>query len=144
MSLPRGFVYLFAVIDWFSRFVLSWEVSPTLDGAFCLEGLERALMWGTPQVFNTDQGSQFTSSAFTTRLEKAGISISMDGRGRALDNIFVERLWRTVKYEDLYLKGYQTPREVVLGLGEYFPYYNQVRHHQALDYRTPKAVYRGA
>lgn len=143
LPMPRGFIYLFAVIDWYSRFVLAWEVSPTLDTAFCLEGLERALWWGSPSIFNTDQGSQFTSLAFTQRLHKAGIPISMDGRGRALDNIFVERLWRTVKYEDVYLKGYQTPKEVFRGLGEYFPYYNQRRPHQALDYRTPAQVYRG-
>jgi putative transposase len=142
LPMPRGFVYLFAVIDWYSRFVLSWEISTTLDVAFCLEGLERALRFGRPEIFNTDQGSQFTSSDFTGRLQKAGISISMDGRGRALDNIFVERLWRTVKYEDIYLKGYATPREVFGGLGEYFPYYNEQRPHQALDYRTPERVYR--
>jgi putative transposase len=144
LPMPRGFVYLFAVIDWYSRFVLSWELSTTLDVAFCLEGLERALRFGRPEIFNTDQGSQFTSADFTGRLLTAGIMISMDGRGRALDNIFVERLWRTVKYEDIYLKGYETPREVFCGLGEYFPYYNEERPHQALDYRTPAAVYRGA
>ncbi len=144
LPMPHGFVYLFAVIDWYSRFVLAWEISTTLDVAFCLEGLERALRFGTPDIFNTDQGSQFTSADFTGRLLAAGITISMDGRGRALDNIFVERLWRTVKYEDIYLKGYATPREVFYGLGEYFPYYNEERPHQALDYRTPAAVYRGA
>jgi putative transposase len=144
LPMPRGFVYLFAVIDWYSRFVLSWEISTTLDVAFCLEGLDRALSLGTPEIFNTDQGSQFTSADFTGRLLTAGITISMDGRGRALDNIFVERLWRTVKYEDVYLKGYETPREVFCGLGGYFPYYNEERPHQALDYRTPIAVYRGA
>src|SRR5947207_913971 len=142
IPMPRGFVYLFAVIDWYSRFVLSWEISTTLDVAFCLEGLERALCFGRPEIFNTDQGSQFTSSDFTGRLLSADIPLSMDGRGRALDNIFVERLWRTVKYEDVYLKGYQTPREVFGGLGEYFPYYNVERPHQALAYRTPEAVYR--
>ena len=144
LPMPRGFVYLFAVIDWYSRYVLSWEISTTLDVAFCLEGLDRALSLGTPEIFNTDQGSQFTSSDFTGRLLAAGITISMDGRGRALDNIFVERLWRTVKYEDVYLKGYETPREVFCGLGGYFPYYNEERPHQALDYKTPVAVYRGA
>jgi putative transposase len=144
IPMSRGFVYLFAVIDWYSRFVLAWEVSPTLDVAFCLEGLERALRLGTPDIFNTDQGSQFTSSDFTAPLLAAGITISMDGRGRALDNIFVERLWRTVKYEDIYLKGYATPREVFRGLEEYFSYYNVERPHQSLDYRTPAAVYRGA
>jgi putative transposase len=144
LPMPHGFVYLFAVIDWYSRYVLSWEISTTLDVGFCLEGLEHALSLGTPEIFNTDQGSQFTSADFTGRLLTAGITISMDGRGRALDNIFVERLWRTVKYEDVYLKGYATPREVFCGLGGYFPYYNEERPHQALDYRTPKAVYRGA
>ena len=144
LPMPRGFVYLFAVIDWYSRYVLSWEISTTLDVAFCLEGLDRALSLGTPEIFNTDQGSQFTSSDFTGRLLAAGITISMDGRGRALDNIFVERLWRTVKYEDVYLKEYETPREVFCGLGGYFPYYNEERPHQALDYKTPVAVYRGA
>jgi putative transposase len=144
LPMPKGFVYLFAVIDWYSRFVLSWEISTTLDVTFCLEGLNRALALGTPEIFNTDQGSQFTSSDFTGRLLTAGITISMDGRGRALDNIFVERLWRTVKYEDVYLKAYQTPREVFCGLGGYFPYYNEERPHQALDYKTPIAVYRGA
>jgi putative transposase len=142
IPMPKGFVYLFAVIDWFSRFVLAWELSTTLDTAFCLDGLERALAFGTPSIFNTDQGSQFTSAEFTGRLLTAGIAISMDGRGRALDNIFVERLWRTVKYEDIYLNGYQTPREVSAGLGQYFPFYNQERLHQSLDYRTPRQVYR--
>jgi putative transposase len=141
LPMPKGFVYLFAVIDWFSRFVLSWEISSTLDTAFCLEGLDRALALGQPSIFNTDQGSQFTSQEFTGRLLSAGIPLSMDGRGRALDNIFVERLWRTVKYEDVYLKGYETPKEVFVGLSEYFPYYNGKRPHQALDYRTPAAIY---
>lgn len=141
LPMPKGFVYLFAVIDWFSRFVLSWEISTTLDTTFCLEGLDRALRVGQPSIFNTDQGSQFTSTDFTGRLHSAGITLSMDGRGRALDNIFVERLWRTVKYEDVYLKGYETPKEVFAGLGAYFQYYNWQRPHQALDYRTPAAIY---
>jgi putative transposase len=141
LPMPKGFVYLFAVIDWYSRFVLAWELSTTLDTTFCLEGLERALGLGTPSIFNTDQGSQFTSTEFTGRLLRAGIAISMDGRGRALDNIFVERLWRTVKYEDVSLKGYQTPREVHRGLGAYFPFYNEERPHQSLDYRTPRQVH---
>jgi putative transposase len=141
LPMPKGFVYLFAVIDWFSRFVLSWEISTTLDTTFCLEGLERALCVGQPAIFNTDQGSQFTGAAFTSRLLSAGIALSMDGRGRALDNIFVERLWRTVKYEDVYLKGYATPKEVFAGLHAYFHYYNWERLHQALDYRTPAAMY---
>jgi len=141
LPLARGFVYLFAVIDWYSRFVLAWEVSTTLDVGFCLEGLERAWEWGKPEIFNTDQGSQFTSREFVGRLEEVGTTISMDGRGRALDNIFVERLWRTVKYEDTYLKGYETPREVLAGLKEYFQFYNWMRPHQALDYRTPATIY---
>lgn len=141
LPMPKGFVYLFAIIDWFSRFVLSWEISTTLDTTFCLEGLERALALGQPVIFNTDQGSQFTSCDFTRRLLSAGITLSMDGRGRALDNIFVERLWRSVKYEDVYLKGYETPKEVFAGLREYFQYYNWERPHQALDYRTPAAIY---
>jgi putative transposase len=141
LPMPRGFVYLFAIIDWFSRFVLSWELSTTLDTGFCLAGLDRALRQGTPIIFNSDQGVQFTSSEFTGRLLAAGITISMDGRGRALDNIFVERLWRTVKYEDVYLKEYETPRAVYHGLGDYFQYYNWERPHQGLDYRTPAAVY---
>ncbi len=141
IPMPRGFVYLFAVIDWYSRCVLAWELSNTLDTTFCLEGLERALEWGTPEIFNTDQGSQFTSTEFTGRLLKAETRISMDGRGRALDNIFVERLWRTVKYENIYLKEYATPREVYSGLDEYFPFYNLERPHQSLGNQTPQEVY---
>ena len=141
--MPKGFVYLFAIMDWYSRFVLAWTISTTLDVLFCLEGLDAALAGGTPGIFNTDQGSQFTSADFTGRLLAGGIRISMDGRGRALDNIFVERLWRTVKYEDVYWKEYQTPKEVLCGLRDYFPYYNYHRPHQALDYRTPSEVYQG-
>jgi putative transposase len=141
VPMPRGFVYLFAVIDWYSRFVLAWELSTTLDTGFCLAGLERALKHGKPSIFNSDQGVQFTSSDFTGRLLAEGITISMDGRGRALDNVFVERLWRTVKYEDVYLKGYETPKEVYRGLRDYFQYYNWERRHQGLDYQTPAAVY---
>jgi putative transposase len=143
IPMPRGFVYLFAVIDWHSRFILSWELSSTLDTAFCLEGLERAFAYGRPEIFNTDQGSQFTSLEFTRRVLASGASLSMDGRGRALDNIFVERFWRTVKYEDIYLKGYTTPREVWSGLSDYFPYYNSQRPHQSLGYQTPAIVYGG-
>jgi putative transposase len=142
LPMPKGFVYLVAILDWYSRFVLSWQISTTLEGSFCLEALERALSLGRPAIFNSDQGSQFTSSAFTGRLLEAGVTISMDGRGRALDNIFVERLWRTVKYEDVYLKDYQTPRQVYCGLVDYFGYYNHKRPHQALAYRTPAWVYR--
>ncbi len=145
IPMTRGFVYLFAVLDWASRRVLAWRLSNTLTTDFCIEAVQEAVSrYGVPNIFNTDQGSQFTSADFTGRLLAAGITISMDGRGRALDNIFVERLWRTVKYEDVYLKGYETPREVFCGLGGYFPYYNEERPHQALDYKTPIAVYRGA
>lgn len=141
LPLPKGFVYLFAVIDWFSRFVLSWQLSTTLDTTFCLAGLEHALTQGKPAIFNSDQGSQFTSQEFTSRLLAQEIAISMDGRGRALDNIFVERLWRTVKYEDVYLKDYANPKETFQGLKDYFHYYNWQRPHQSLDYRTPAALY---
>jgi putative transposase len=143
IRLQHGFIYLVAVIDWFSRYVLSWAVSITLDGAFCLEALETALRRGRPEIFNTDQGAQFTSRAFTERLRQGGVQISMDGRGRALDNVFVERLWRTVKYEEVYLREYSTVREAQQGLGRYFGFYNDERLHQALGYRTPAAVYRG-
>jgi putative transposase len=141
IRLARGFIYLAAVLDWYRRCVLSWAVSVTLDASFCLEALEVALTGGRPEVFNTDQGSQFTSLAFTGRLEQAGVRVSMDGRGRALDNVFVERLWRTVKYEDVYLKDYTTVPAAVAGLGDYFRFYNEERLHQALGYRTPQAVY---
>jgi putative transposase len=141
LPLAHGYLYLFAVIDWYSRFVLSWRLSNTLEVAFCLDGLEEALGRGKPEIFNTDQGSQFTSREFTGRLLSSEVTISMDGRGRALDNVFVERLWRSVKYEDVYLKGYETPREASAGLGDYFRFYNGERPHQALDYRTPAALY---
>jgi putative transposase len=143
IRLQHGFIYLVAVIDWFSRYVLSWALSITLDGAFCLEALEAALQGGRPEIFNTDQGAQFTSRAFTERLSHGGIQISMDGRGRALDNVFVERLWRTVKYEEVYLREYSTVREAQQGLRRYFGFYNDERLHQALGYRTPAAVYHG-
>ena len=143
IRLQQGFIYLVAVIDWWSRYVLSWAVSITLDSAFCLEALETALRRGRPQIFNTDQGAQFTSRAFTERLRQGGVQMSMDGRGRALDNVFVERLWRTVKYEEVYLREYNTVREAQQGLGRYFGFYNDERLHQALGYRTPAAVYRG-
>lgn len=141
IRLHGGFIYLTAVIDWWSRYVLAWEVSNTLDGHFCLAALDRALGHGTPEIFNTDQGAQFTSRAFTGRLEDAGIQISMDGRGRALDNIFVERLWRSVKYEDVYLKDYASMAEAVAGLRSYFRFYNDERLHQSLGYRPPVAVW---
>jgi putative transposase len=143
IRLAAGFVYLVAVMDWFSRYVLSWAVSITMDVEFCVEALEQALRHGQPEIFNTDQGAQFTSVAFTERLKKGGIRISMDGRGRALDNIFVERLWRTVKSEEVYLRDYQTAQDVRQGLGRYFGFYNGERLHQALGYRTPSAVYQG-
>jgi putative transposase len=143
IRLRQGFIYLVAVIDWWSRYVLSWAVSVTLDGYFCLEALEAALRRGRPEIFNTDQGAQFTSRAFTERLRQGAIQISMDGRGRALDNVFVERLWRSVKYEEVYLREYNTVREAQQGLQRYFGFYNDERLHQALGYHTPAAVYRG-
>jgi len=142
IRMARGFIYLVAVIDWYSRKVLSWQLSNTLDGGFCVDCLERALRtFGIPDIFNSDQGCQFTADAFTSVLKIHGISISMDGRGRALDNIFVERLWRSVKHEDVYLKGYATVPEVQLGLKEYFVFYNAERKHQSLGYCTPDEVY---
>lgn len=142
IRLARGFVYLMAIIDWFSRFVLAWELSTTLDTSFCLEALDRALQAARPEIFNTDQGVQFTSKDFTGRLLRSAIRISWDGRGRALDNVFVERLWRSVKYEEVYLKDYQTVPEARNGLTDYFQFYNYERYHQSLDYKTPFAVYR--
>ncbi len=141
IRLARGFVYLMAVMDWYSRYVLSWEVSVTLDTSFCLEALDRALQMATPEIFNSDQGVQFTSVEFTNRLKAADIRISWDGRGRALDNIFVERLWRSVKYEEVYLKDYQSVTEAVNNLRAYFIFYNHERVHQALGYQTPAALY---
>jgi putative transposase len=143
VPLASGFMYLAAVIDWFSRYVIAWRLSNTLDGSFCLELLDEALAWGRPEMFNTDQGVQFTAQAFTGRLEAAGVQVSMDGKGRCLDNVFVERLWRTVKYEDIYLRGYETVPDLTQGLGRYFPFYNEERPHQALGYQTPAAIYRG-
>jgi putative transposase len=143
VPLACGFMYLAAVIDWYSRYVIAWRLSNTLDGAFCLDMLDEALRLGKPAVFNTDQGVQFTAEAFTGRLLSAGVAVSMDGRGRCLDNVFVERLWRSVKYEDIYLHGYETVPQLRQGLERYFPFYNEQRMHQALDYQTPAAVYRG-
>jgi len=138
----RGWLYLMAILDWFSRYVVAWEVSITLEADFCVEALQRALATGRrPEIFNTDQGSQFTSAAFTEPLQAAGVQISMDGQGRAFDNIFTERLWRTVKVEEVYLQDYQTVAEARLSLGRYVEFYNQERLHQALGYRTPAAVY---
>ncbi len=141
IRLHQGFMYLMAVIDWYSRYVLSWETSVTLDTSFCLDGLERAMSRAQPEIFNTDQGVQFTSHEFTSRLKAADIRISWDGRGRALDNIFVERLWRSVKYEEVYIKDYQSVPDAVGNLRAYFEFYNHERIHQALDYRTPAQVY---
>jgi putative transposase len=142
VPLASGFMYLAAILDWFSRYVLAWRLSNTLDGSFCLEMLDEALSRGKPEVFNTDQGVQFTAVAWTGRLESAGVAVSMDGRGRWLDNVFVERLWRSVKYEDIYLWRYEAVPELQRGLGRYFPYYNEARPHQSLEYRTPASVYR--
>jgi putative transposase len=143
IRLNHGFVYLVAIIDWYSRYVLSWRLSNTLDSDFCVEALKEALQYGAPDIFNTDQGSQFTSEAFTGLLLENGIQISMDGKGRAMDNIFVERLWRTVKYENIYLNSYGTIPKVQFGLGDYFEFYNNDRLHQALNYLTPAEVYTG-
>jgi putative transposase len=139
--LRQGFVYLVAVIDWFSRYVLSWEISVTMETAFCIAALDWALRHGKPDIFNTDQGSQFTSQDFTKMLLNREIRISMDGRGRVFDNIFVERLWRTVKYEDIYLKEYENVPSLIRGLGIYFDFYNQERPHQSLEYRTPSSIH---
>jgi putative transposase len=143
VRMQRGFCYLVAVIDWFSRYVLSWEVATSLEAGFCLQALDRALARGSdkPQVFNSDQGVQFTSLDFTGRLAAHDIRISMDGRGRALDNIFVERLWRSVKQEDVYIRDYQSAGDTVDGLERYFDFYNHRRLHQSLSYRTPAQVY---
>lgn len=145
IRLARGFVYLVAVIDWYSRKVLDWQLSNTLDSRFCIECLEKSILaYGTPEIFNTDQGCQFTSEGFTGVLKSHNIEISMDGRGRALDNIFVERLWRSVKHEDIYLRGYSTLPELQIGLTEYFEFYNTQRSHQSLSYHTPDQVYQTA
>jgi putative transposase len=142
VPMRHGFMYLTAVIDWYSRYVLSWRLSNTLDGGFCLEALDEALSRGRPEIFNTDQGSQFTSREYTGRLEGAGVAVSRDGRGRALDNVFVERLWRSVKYEDIYIKDYEWVPELESGLRAYFRFYDEDRPHQSLGYRTPGEVYR--
>jgi putative transposase len=142
VPMKHGFMYLTAVIDWYSRYVLSWRLSNTLDGGCCLEALDEALGRGRPEIFNTDRGSQFTSREYTGRLEEAGIAVSRDGRGRALDNVFVERLWRSVKYEDIYIKDYERVCELETGLTAYFRFYDEDRPHQSLGYRTPGEVYR--
>ena len=143
IRLRGGFVYLAAILDWFSRYVISWRLSNTLDQYFCLEMLEEALSSGKPAIFNSDQGSQFTALKFTDMLEDREIAVSMDGRGRFYDNIFIERLWRTVKYEEVYLRDYQTVSDAYIGLGNFFRFYNYDRVHQSLGYRVPAEVYRG-
>ena len=144
IRLKHGFVFLTAVMDWYSRYVLSWEVSVTIDDSFCVSALERALRcYGCPDISNTDQGSQYTSTSYTGVLKKHGVEISMDGKGRAMDNIMIERLWRSLKYEDIYLKDYETVEELTAGLREYFKYYNNERSHQSFDGRTPAEVYNG-
>jgi len=143
VRLQAGWLYLVAVLDWYARYVVAWDLDQTLELGFVLETVDRALAVGCPMIWNSDQGSHFTSPQYLGRLEERGVQISMDGRGRALDNIFVERLWRTVKYEEVYLQSYATPREARHSLSRYFKFYNQERPHQALDYRTPAARYFG-
>ena len=143
IPMQRGLMYLVAIIDWFSRYVLAWHLSNILGGAFCLEALEDALDQGRPDIFNTDQGVQFTARAFTQRLEAGGIRISMDGRGRALDNVFIERFWRSLKYEDIYLHDYASVEELEAGLQRYFALYNHERPHQSLGYVAPVKVHQG-
>jgi putative transposase len=141
VPLRHGFLYLVAVMDWFSRHVLAWRLSNTLEGSFCVEALEEALSLATPEIFNSDQGSQFTAAAFTSRLESCGIAVSMDGRGRAIDNVFIERLWRSVKYEEVYLRDYADGWEAEACLRAYFRFYSHQRIHQSLGYRTPAEIY---
>ena len=141
IPMARGFVYLMAIMDWHSRYVLAWRLSNTLEVDFCVAALEEALSKGRPQIFNTDQGSQFTSEAFTSMLLAQGVQVSMDGRGRCMDNVFVERLWRSIKYEEVYLKAYQNGTEARKGIGAYLAFYNQERPHQALGYRSPGQVF---
>ena len=141
IRMKNGWMYLVAIMDWYSRYVLSWELSNTLDLEFCLIALEKALSIGKPDIFNSDQGSQFTSEKFTSELESKQIKISMDGRGRAFDNIFIERLWRTVKYEEVYINEYTSVREAYYGLSKYFNFYNERRLHQSLEYRTPLEIH---
>jgi putative transposase len=141
IPMAQGFLYLVAIMDWHSRHVLAWKLSNTMDTDFCVTALEAALGKGRPEVFNTDQGAQFTSDAFTQTLQERGIRVSMDGKGRYLDNIFVERLWRSIKYEEVYLKAYQTVAEARAGINTYLEFYNRQRPHQSLGYRTPAEVY---
>jgi putative transposase len=141
IPMTRGFLYLVAIIDWYSRYVLSWRLSNTLEAGFCVEALKEALNKGRPEIFNTDQGAQFTSDPFVGLLERHGIRVSMDGKGSYNDNLFIERLWRTVKYEEVYLKAYQDGKDAHAGLGSYFRFYNAERPHQALGYKTPAEVF---
>jgi len=143
IPMAHGFAYLVAIIDWYSRKVLSWRLSNTMESSFCVEALQEALeRFKKPEIFNTDQGAQFTSEAFTNELKNANVNISMDGRGRYLDNIFIERVWRSLKYEEVFLHAYQDLTEARLGIGRYFEFYNDTRPHQALGYQTPDAFYR--
>jgi putative transposase len=144
VPMRSGFLFLVAILDWYSRYVVAWALSNTQDTEFCLEALEQALSGARPEIFNSDQGAQYTSAEFTERLKAHAIRISMDGRGRVFDNIFTERLWRTVKYELIYLNDYDTGAALYRGLSEYFTFYNTERPHQALGYRTPAEVYHGA
>ncbi len=145
VPMARGFVYVVAIMDWYSRKVLAWRVANTMDTEFCVEALEEAISrYGAPEIFNTDQGAQFTSEAFTGTLKAAGIRISMDGKGRWVDNVFVERLWRSLKYEEVYLKAYETVAEARLGMANYFRFYNRERRHQGLNRQTPDQVYEGS
>jgi len=141
IPMERGFMYLVAIMDWHSRYVLAWRLSNSLDADFCIDALEEALRKGRPDIFNTDQGSQFTDEGFSGLLERQGVRISMDGKGRYTDNLFIERLWRTVKYEEVYLKAYKDGRDARAGIREYFNFYNTERPHQALGYRTPAEVF---
>ncbi len=143
IPMARGFLYLVAIMDWYSRYLLAWRLSNTLEVGFCVEALEEAFGNGKPEIFNTDQGSQFTSAAFTGALLERGIQVSMDGKGRYLDNIIVERLWRSIKYEEVYLKAYKDGTEAKQGIGSYLDFYNRERPHQALGYRTPQETYEG-
>ena len=143
IRMAQGFVYLVAVMDWFSRFVLSWALSLTMELDFCLEALKRAFRWGRPEIFNSDQGSQFTARKFTAELESRGVAVSMDGRGRCMDNIFIERLWRSLKYEEVYLRDYARVPDAQAGIGRWLRFYNRERLHQSLGYKTPAGLYRG-
>lgn len=142
IPLARGFVYLVAILEWYSRRILAWRLSNTLDTKFCVDALEEAMArFGKPEIFNTDQGAQFTASAFTNVLREHDVKISMDGKGRCLDNVFVERLWRSLKYEEVYLHAYESVSEARLGIGKYFSFYNETRPHQSLGYQTPVAFF---